>query len=467
VPGRQAPVFEEADLLETLGATPFMKSSLRRLLGRAAAARRRLVLQYKDAFLAELAARMADAPAAAFSAAAAVLAERLPELYAAQPGLFISGQAGLLQSPDLLRQLFWELVLQRIAKGEPAGWAVVLPVLLNGLAPAAVAREMTVLPATPAPVDWLRQWEMAAVAAAVRLDAKRGEAPPAAARKPQQAADEEGKEPEPRPPIAGREAEQQEADATQAAPAVVPPAGQGTDNRPDVRPANPEGMEAAGDVETPPGSDTTPLPRTVMDAADEEEVPLPVDLGDALNVVADTQPRYPEEKTPAGALHYLSDAGLVLLHPFFPTLFKELGFTEGKAFKNFEAQVRAVHLLHFIVCGEEQPPEYRLLLPKLLCGLPLNAPIAQVVELDEKERAEAIALMEAAIRHWGALGNASPDGLREGFLQREGKLEKRADGWRLIVERKTIDVLLDRLPWGIGMVVLPWMGGEVVRVEWR
>jgi hypothetical protein len=74
--------------------------------------------------------------------------------------------------------------------------------------------------------------------------------------------------------------------------------------------------------------------------------------------------------------------------------------------------------------------------------------------------------MEAAIRHWGALGSASPDGLREGFLQREGKLEKRADGWRLIVERKTIDVLLDRLPWGVGMVALPWMGEEVVWVEW-
>ena len=46
-------------------------------------------------------------------------------------------------------------------------------------------------------------------------------------------------------------------------------------------------------------------------------------------------------------------------------------------------------------------------------------------------------------------------------------LDARAsDGeWLLPMERKAIDILLDQLPWGIGMIPLPWMP-QMLHVEW-
>ena len=114
-----------------------------------------------------------------------------------------------------------------------------------------------------------------------------------------------------------------------------------------------------------------------------------------------------------------------------------------------------------------RPPEYQLVLPKFLCGMPLNAPIDHFIEIEMTERTESENLIRAAVDHWEALGKASPDWLREMFLQRDGKLEKRETGWRLSVERKAQDILLDRLPqgWGLGIVKLPWMN-ELLRVDW-
>ena len=109
---------------------------------------------------------------------------------------------------------------------------------------------------------------------------------------------------------------------------------------------------------------------------------------------------------------------------------------------------------------------YQLILPKVLCGLPLNLPLDYSIQISPAEQAEADHLLSAVIEHWGALGSTSPGGLREGFLQREGKLEKRQSGWLLHIESKTLDILLDRLPWNLSLLKLPWME-EVLKVEWR
>ncbi len=46
-----------------------------------------------------------------------------------------------------------------------------------------------------------------------------------------------------------------------------------------------------------------------------------------------------------------------------------------------------------------------------------------------------------------------------------GDLLRVDEGWRLKVARTGYDVLLDRLPWGIGFVLLPWMK-QPLYVEW-
>ena len=127
---------------------------------------------------------------------------------------------------------------------------------------------------------------------------------------------------------------------------------------------------------------------------------------------------------------------------------------------------RALCLLHFLTTGQILAPEYELMLPKILCNVPLDSPVESDVELSAIEQEEAAVLLEAVIRHWEALRNTSPDGLRETFLLRPGKVSLRDGDWLLQVEPQSFDILLDRLPWGISMIKLPWMK-RMFWVEWR
>ncbi|HEV2830338.1 MAG TPA: contractile injection system tape measure protein, partial [Hanamia sp.] len=63
--------------------------------------------------------------------------------------------------------------------------------------------------------------------------------------------------------------------------------------------------------------------------------------------------------------------------------------------------------------------------------------------------------------------NTPSQGLQETFLQRNGKLIfNETDGyWKLVVERKAVDILLDRIPWGFSYVQLPWMKYALI-TEW-
>lgn len=176
-----------------------------------------------------------------------------------------------------------------------------------------------------------------------------------------------------------------------------------------------------------------------------------------------TQKAPPEPKV--GNSFYIKNAGLVLIHAFLTHLFKHLKLVEDKTFIDEKAREKAVHLIHYLATGETQAPEYELLLAKLLCQIPFHQAIARDILLTAAEKEEANNLLKAAIKHWNKLGNASPDALREGFFQRDGKLTKKEQGWYLQVEKKSLDVLLDFLPWSISMIRLPWMK-ELLRVEW-
>jgi len=159
---------------------------------------------------------------------------------------------------------------------------------------------------------------------------------------------------------------------------------------------------------------------------------------------------------------FVECAGLILLHPFLPRLFEALGIAVDGALVQ---PGRALCLLHFLAAGERRPPEYALVLPKLLCNLRLEEPTDAPVELTTAEEDECRALLEAVIGHWGALGDASVDALRGTFLVRPGKLSRRGDDNLLQVESLDFDVLLGQLPWGLSMVRLPWMRRSLL-VEW-
>ena len=173
-----------------------------------------------------------------------------------------------------------------------------------------------------------------------------------------------------------------------------------------------------------------------------------------------------EAKPSDSAFFFIKNAGVVLVHAFLPSLFKAFDWSgEDKKFKDETLCHRAIHLLHYIASGEEQLPEYRLLLPKVLCGLPLDISIERTIVLTDIEKNEAQEMLKAVIDHWKALKNTSLEGLRQGFFERDAKLSHTEKGWLLQVESKTQDILLSQLPWGIGMIKLPWMK-EMLFVEW-
>ena len=162
---------------------------------------------------------------------------------------------------------------------------------------------------------------------------------------------------------------------------------------------------------------------------------------------------------------YVQDAGLVLLHPFFQTLFESQELLDKGVFKGEDAKEKGVQLLAYLSRGEDSLPEAELTLHKLLCGVPFEEPIEQVWTLSESAKTDCEDLLKAVITYWNALGSASPDGLRQGYIQREGKIVRTDKGWKLTVEKKTQDILMGKLPWGIGAIALPWRE-ELLMVDW-
>lgn len=162
---------------------------------------------------------------------------------------------------------------------------------------------------------------------------------------------------------------------------------------------------------------------------------------------------------------YIGNAGLVLFHPFILKWFELLKCTDNSGSWINDGQKRAVRLLQLLVNGNVNCPEYELCLNKILCGLSINDEIHAEIEIIPEEKDSAEELMQAVLKHWQALGKSSTAGLRETFVQRTGKLFFSNGNWQLHCEEKTVDVLLNKLPWSFSIIKFPWME-EMLRVFW-
>ena len=163
---------------------------------------------------------------------------------------------------------------------------------------------------------------------------------------------------------------------------------------------------------------------------------------------------------------YIRNSGVVLVHPFLSSFFKRLQLVKEGRFENIRAQQKALYLIHYMATGRSEAEEYELPVAKILCTWPLEMPVEKNIELSMNELEEADAMLQAAVEQWTVLKSTSLTGLREGFLQRNGKLFTENNKFYLRVETQSIDVLLDQLPWVLSMIKLPWMN-ELLRVEWR
>lgn len=163
---------------------------------------------------------------------------------------------------------------------------------------------------------------------------------------------------------------------------------------------------------------------------------------------------------------FVNNAGMVLPAPFLPRLYSMLNLTEGNQFKSRDAQVKAIYAIQYAAFEKTDFPEHELVLNKILVGLDISEPIPSGVELTEEEQKTVLSMLEGVRSNWTKLKNTSIEGIRQAFLQREGKLEEKDDFYHLTVEEKAYDILLDSVPWNFRMIRHPWMK-KTVQVKWR
>lgn len=171
-------------------------------------------------------------------------------------------------------------------------------------------------------------------------------------------------------------------------------------------------------------------------------------------------------KVSEGEPIFIANAGLAIVSHYLPRLFSMTGALEESEFRNEEARCRAVCLLQYLVDGSLTFTEHRLPLNKILCGMEPEAVVDCNVVPNSTETEAVDGLLQAVIAHWSAIGKTSVAGLRESFLQREGRLSRTAHGWQLLVQSRTFDMLLDRLPWSYKLTKHAWMP-TALHVEWR
>ena len=214
---------------------------------------------------------------------------------------------------------------------------------------------------------------------------------------------------------------------------------------------------------------TRDLTRQIIELLDDLAAELaPVaGVSDADSTPADSaSPEMAFDEIAADEDIHIANAGLVLLAPWLPRLFEQLGYLEAGEFKDLDTAERAIHCLQFLVDASVASPEYQLVLNKLLCGVKPGKPIRRRIELTTFETEQLESLLTAVTGHWRALENTSIDGLRESFLQRGGRLRRKGDAWQLAVEARAFDMLLDQVPWSYSTIKFGWME-RVIYVDWR
>ena len=161
----------------------------------------------------------------------------------------------------------------------------------------------------------------------------------------------------------------------------------------------------------------------------------------------------------------ISNAGLILFWPFLTRLFERLSLVKDGAFINRESMNRAVYIIQYLVYNEIDFPEYKLVLNKLLVGMPTQEHLVPFITISVEEKELAHSLFNGLINNWEKVKNSSQEGIQETFIQREGILRFGKDKVSLVVEKKGVDILLNSIPWNISLIKLSWMK-KPIYVDW-
>lgn len=165
----------------------------------------------------------------------------------------------------------------------------------------------------------------------------------------------------------------------------------------------------------------------------------------------------------------VSNAGLCLLSPWFPRLFSMLDYLdeEKRNFKDTFSKIRAMFLLQYLASPEEKDYcESELAFNRLLVALPAQVPLPKRIELTNEEKRTADSMLEGVKGNWVKMNGTSIGGFRQSFIMRNGRLEQQDEKWLLTVENRTVDILLDTVPWAFRQIRFPWLK-KYIQIAWH
>lgn len=160
---------------------------------------------------------------------------------------------------------------------------------------------------------------------------------------------------------------------------------------------------------------------------------------------------------------FVNNAGLVLLNPFLPALFKQLELLSESG--NLTDPELAACILHYAATGREGDFEFEMAFEKYLCGISPSVSLNKEIILSDIQKEEVEKVLNSVLTYWEAMKNKPIALLQNEFLSRSGKLITEKTNHRLLIERKTFDLLLDKLPWSYSMIKFSWKK-ELIFVEW-
>lgn len=160
---------------------------------------------------------------------------------------------------------------------------------------------------------------------------------------------------------------------------------------------------------------------------------------------------------------YVQNAGLIILHPFIKEMLKSCNLIDdNNIITNKEL---AAHILHYAATKKENDYENTMLFEKFLCGIPIQQSIRREIRIEEKNKKQVEEMLLSVVEHWSALKNTSIEIVRTEFLQREGKLDLSESNPKLNIERKTQDLLLEKIPWNINIIKIAWIE-KLIYTQW-
>jgi hypothetical protein len=163
---------------------------------------------------------------------------------------------------------------------------------------------------------------------------------------------------------------------------------------------------------------------------------------------------------------HVQNAGMVLLHSYFPLLFERFHLMEDSTFKDEKKHYQALFYLQYLVSGSTDIRDEHLSLNKILCGFsPMEDSSPGKIEITTENTQLVKNLIRAVNGYWPEIGSQSIDSFRANWLIRNGILTEYQNHWELQIEKRAYDSLIQYSPFSFSIIYHLWME-KPLRVTW-